>query len=440
LGVATARLTVWGRRHPKQTVAGLILLAVLLGWAGYRGHRYWTARTLFRAAQQALDRRDWDAARQHLNACLRIKPDSPEAHRLAARACRRLELLNGAEQHLDTCQRLQGGETQAIAVERALLRVHRGDLTGTEDFLRACVAQDDPDTVEILDVLSTALILDYRLPEAHQCLDDLLQRQPNNFDILVRWAWIAQNQARYTEAVESRQRALELRPEAEDVRLALARDLLILGRYPEGREQLDALLQKRPNHSPVLFALAHCLAEQGEKDRAAKLLDQLIAQEPNNPALLGERGWLCLERDQPEKAETYLRLAQALSSPNQELLMRLSDCLRLLGKHDEARTYREQAERLHLDTVRALDLTKSYRERGRNDPDLCHELGTVLLRLDKPDDALRFFHKALKINPNHQPTHQSLAAFYDRAGAYKQAAYYRSRLEQNPSGARPGGR
>src|SRR5207247_269393 len=127
----------------------------------------------------------WAEAYQHLNACLRRWPDSPGVHLLAARAARRLERLDPAEEHLDACQRLQAGETQATKVERALLSVHRGDLAGVERFLRACVQQDDPDTVEILDILSAALILNYRVAEAQHDLDDLLQRQPDHFHALV---------------------------------------------------------------------------------------------------------------------------------------------------------------------------------------------------------------------------------------------------------------
>jgi tetratricopeptide (TPR) repeat protein len=409
-------LTAWGRRHPRQTVAGLLVLAALFGWAGYWGHGTWTARAHLREAQQALERRAWPEARRHLDDCLRLWPDSPEAHRLAARAARRLDILNEAERHLDTSERLQGGETQATRVERALLRVHRDDLEGAEDFLRRCVAEDDPDAVEILDVLSAVLILDHRLPEAHQCLDDLLRRRPNDFDMLVRRAWTAQSQAWFSVAVESRQQALQLRPDADGVRLALVENLLTLGRFPEAREQLAILREQAPNHPDVLFALARCLAEQGDKDQAVELLDRLLAREPNNPAVLGERGRLCLDRDRPEEAVDYLRRAQVLAPSDQVLLMRLSDCLRLLGKPDEARPFREQAERLQADRLLALKLTRRYREQDRKEADLCHQLGVVFLRLDQPDDAGRFFRKALKINPGHRPAQQSLAALQARAG------------------------
>jgi predicted Zn-dependent protease len=422
----------WRRRHPRQAVGGLVLLAALLVGAGWWGYASYSAHARLRAARQALDRHEWAKAREHLEAYRRARPGDPAAHLLAARAARRLERLDEAQEQLDACQRLQGGETQATRVERALLRVHRGDLAGAEDFLRRRVAENDPDAPEILDVLSAALILDYRVAEAHQCLDDLLRRQPDNFDALVRRAWTAQNLTWYTVAVESLQRALDLRPGADGVRLSLVQNLVTLGRYAEAREHLTYLGARQPDNPAVTFGLARCLAGQGEKERAAELLDRLLAREPDNWTVLGERGWLCLQMDRPEQAEDYLRRAQSLAPPEQALLTHLADCLRLLGKADEARPYREEADRIRADKLRALHLGQRLREGGRNDPDLCHELGCVLLRLGKDQDALHFFQKALALDPHHRPTHESLAAFYAKVGAFEQAAAHQRQLGPNP--------
>jgi predicted Zn-dependent protease len=425
---AVARLLAWRRRHPWQAIAGLILLAALLGWAGYRGSWYFVARAHYRAAQQALDRHEWSQARSQLQACLRTWPDKPAVHLLAARAARRLERLEEAKEHLDACERLQGGESRATEVERALLRVHRGDLAAVEGWLRTRVAEDDPDTVEILDILSTALILDYRAAEAHQCLDELLRRQPDNFDILLRHALTAQAQAWYSVAVESLQKAVDLRPEADGARLSLAQNLVTLGRYGDALPHLTSLRERQPDEPDVLLTLARCLAGQGQQNQAVELLDQLLARQPDNYAALGERGWLCVELDRPAEGESYLRRAQALAPPDQALLIRFSDCLRLLGKDEEARRYREEADRLRADTLQALSLTKRIREESPNDPDLCHELGCILLRLGKQSDALRFFQKALKANPNHRPTHESLTALYEGVGDFERAAYHRRQL------------
>ncbi|MCI0460604.1 MAG: tetratricopeptide repeat protein, partial [Gemmataceae bacterium] len=327
-----ARPGTWRRRHPRLTVGGLVVVAALLSWAGYRGGWYLWARAHFRAAHQAVDRHAWSEAHQHLEACLRGWPNSPAAHLLAARAARRLELFHEAEEHLEACQRLQHADTQATQVERALLRVHRGDLTGAEPFLRACVAQEDPNTVEILDILSAALILHYRVTDAQRCLDELLRRQPDHFHALVRRGWTARSTSEYAAAVEFFQKALALQPDADAVRLALAELLLAIGRLADAQEHFEHLRQQQPENPSVLFGLARCRAGTGQPEKARQLLDRLLADHPSDWKALGERGRLSLQLGRTAEAEGDLRRAIALAPPDLPLLTHFADCLRLLGR------------------------------------------------------------------------------------------------------------
>src|SRR5262249_20477661 len=247
--------------------------------------------------------------------------------------------------HLDVCERLQGEPAQATRVERALLRLHRGDLASVEPFLRSCVAEDDPDTVEILDTLSAALIQRYRVAEAHRCLDDLLRREPDHFPGLVRRGWTARSQGWYRVAVESLEKALALRPDVDNVRLWLAEIQVALGNFKEAQGHFEDLHNRQPKNPAVLFGLARCLAGLGQKGRGLRLLDRLLAEHPADWQALAERGWLLVQLDRPDEAETSLRRAEALAPPDLTLLTRLADCLRLLGKDREARTYRERADR-----------------------------------------------------------------------------------------------
>jgi predicted Zn-dependent protease len=415
----------WMRRHPRLVAGTLVVLAAFLGWEGYQYSRYRRARAQFEAAQQALEQHAWADAQQHLEASLRGWPHNPAAHLLAARAARRLELLDEAQRHLDACQAIEGRETQAIRVERALLRVHRRELAAVEGFLRYCVKQEDPNTVEILDILSAGLILNYRVHEAQQCLDDLLRRKPNDFDALVRRGWTAQSMSRYADAVQYLAKALALRPDADAVRLSLAELQVALGRYTDAQAHFEQLRRKQPEHPSVLFGMARCLAGTGRKEQALELLDRLLAAHPNDWKALGERGWLSVEMDRPAEAETYLRRAESLAPSDLPLLIRLAECLRLLGKEDEARTVREKADRLKADFERASYLGDLIREKSPNDPALRHELACILLRLGKPQDALHWFQTALEKDPTYRPTHQSLTEFYNRVGDFQQAARHR---------------
>jgi tetratricopeptide (TPR) repeat protein len=414
LGVIWSRLRAWVRHHPWQAITTLVLLVAILGWVGFRASRYYAARTNFRAAQHALERHQWADADKYITAYLRAWPDNPDAHRLAARAARRLQHYREAKEHLDTCERLQGGPTQATKVERALLRLQRGDLAGAESFLREAATRDDSDAAEILDLLAAALVLNRRVPEAHRCLEELLQKRPHDFELLMRHAGTAESQGWHTVAVESLNKALTLRPDDSVTRLSLAQELVTVGRYADAREHLDVLRRKEPDNPAAVFTLARCLAQQGDKQQAGNLLDGLLARDPNNPTLLAERAWCYLDLDRPAEAEPYLRRALAQGPPNQRLLTGLADCLRLLGKTDEARRFREEAEKIRADTVKVAQLAKRVREERPVDPDLCHELACAYLRLGQEQNALFFFEKALEQDPDHRPTRASLAAFKQR--------------------------
>lgn len=409
----------------------MILVAlILLGVAGYGASRFLTERSQLHAAQAALDRHDWDQARTILDTFLADRPNSAAGHLLAARAARRLELPYDAGKHLGACEQLQGAPTQAVRVERALLQVHRGDLAAAEQFLHECVANNDSDAVEILDILSGALILAYRMPEAQQCLDDLLRRQPNHFHALVRRGWIAKNEAWYPQAIEYLDRALALRPEVDSVRLSLAELQVVAGRFAEAQAHFEQLRQRQPDNPSVLFGLARCWSGRGNKQQALPLLDRALASHPDDWKALGERGWMLVQLDRPADGERDLRRAVALAPPDLPLWTRFADCLRLLGKDAEARALQVDADRLKADFQRAEQLGARIREHDPDNPDLRHELAALLLRLAKVEDALHWFGTALGKNPRHRPTHQALLEFYTKAGQHDRAAFHQQALQQ----------
>jgi predicted Zn-dependent protease len=440
VGSAAAALGAWKRRHPLPAAGVLLLVAVLVAASVYWGGWYWWARSHFRAAQEAAERHDWKTAREHLKASLRGWPHSADTHLLAARVDRRLERLDEAEEQLDVCQRLQGRETQAIRVERSLVRVHRGQLAAEEAFLRQCIASDDPDTPEILDILSAALILDYRMAEAQRCLDDLLQRRPNDFDALVRRGKTAESMGWLDDAVKYYDRALALRPEVDNVRLAMAEVQVALGKYGDAKSHFERLQQRQPKNPSVRFGLARCLAGGGGKEQhgqAVQLLDRLLAEYPDDWKVLSERGWLAVQTEQPADGEPYLRKAYALAPPDLPLVVRLAECLRLAGKGDDADKYRAEADRIRADIRRAADLGDQIREKKPNDADLRYELGCVLLRLGKKQDAAHWFQTALAKEPLHRKTHEALAQLYESVGAPDQAEHHR-RILQGREGANGG--
>jgi tetratricopeptide (TPR) repeat protein len=417
----------------------LLVLAILLAVAGYRGNRYLSARSHYRLAREAVDRHDWREADKHVKASLQRWPRSPDTYLLAARVARRLEHLDEANSYLETYQSLVGEETQSLKVERALLGLYKGDLASNESFLRACVKEDDPDTVEILEILSAALFLNYRVAEAHQCLNELLQRQPDHFDALVQRGRTARSMTWYAEAVKDYEKALALRPDADNVRLPMAEIQVFLGRFADAQGHFEQLRERQPHNPSVLFGLARAMAGNGQKEQAVSLLDQLLADHPNDWKMLGERGWLAVQLDRPAEGEKYLRRAVSLAEPDVPVLVHLSECLRLLGKNEESREYQEKADLLKAQFARAEELGDLIREKRPNDPDLRHELGCILLNLKNEAGALHWFQTALEKDPAHRPTHESLVKFYESKGDSQRAAHHRSFLQSanNKNGVSP---
>lgn len=418
------RLAAWIGRHPLLTTSGLLGVVALLCWGGYQWNRYRDAQSDYRTAQQAVERHDWKAARVSLKEAMRKWPDSPETVLLAARVERRLEALDEAKKLLDTCQRLQGTETQAIKVERALLRLHAGKLAEVEDFLRECVQRDDPDTVEILDILAGALEISYRDAAAQRCLDELLKRQPRNFDALARRGRMARNMGWHEDAIQYYEKALLIRPDADNLRMALSEVQVGYGHFDRAREHLEWLRERQPQNPGVLFGLARCAAAAGENDKALQLLNQLLAANPNNWLALNERGKLAVQCDRPEDAVADLRKADSLAPPD-VAPTHLVSCLLILGRRDEALKYQEKAARILADRKRSAELGDLIREKAPNDPELRYELGSVLLRLGKQRDAVHWFRTALEKDPRHRKTHEALMNFFMSVNAFEQAEQHR---------------
>ena len=411
----------------------IVLGFVLVCYGAYRGWNYYQTNSRYQTALQTVERRDWKRAREQLKELIQQSP-TPDHYLLAARTERRLENLSEAKKLLDLCQRLQGSETDAIKIERALIRIHEGELLEVEQFLRESITKNESHAVEILDLLSAALEVNYRDAEAQRCLDELLQRQPEHFDALVRRGRTARNLGWQEDAIQYYQKALRLRPEVDNVRIILAETLVNYGHYDQAREQFEKLSQKQSQNPAVLFGLALSYLGTGESTKALQLFNQLIAANPKNWVALNERGKLAVQLDKPEAAVADLLLAESLGPPD-VAPTHLVSCLLLLGRQEEAQKYQEKVARIQAERKLATDLGDRIREQAPNDPELRYQLGTHLLRTGKQRDGVHWLRTAIEKDPKHRKSHEALLDFFQSVNAIEQAEHHRRVLQQltNPS-------
>jgi tetratricopeptide (TPR) repeat protein len=421
-------------RRPRRVLAAIGLLAVaammgLGGWAYIRVH-YWEPRAEFCAAEAASQNRDFAKALLHLDRCLEAWPDDPASLLLAARTARRSGELDRAEQHLIDCQRVLA-ENPSVEVgdtrlEWALLQAQRGRLAEVENKLRTWLNEGHADSLFILETLSWELMMSGRIPEARPYLEDWLRRRPDDYEALVRRAWVAEHPPfDFPTAIDAYVRALSLEPQRDNVRLRLA-ELLIDQNQPKAAlEHAQWLYEQRPGDTAVALCLARCHRMLGDFDAA----DELLAALPKTAQVLSERGLLAQQRDQMAQAERYLRQAATLDPHDRAINYNLSQCLTQLGKVKEAERYKQRVEHADEDIGRIGSLMRDVTKRP-HDANLRYEIGTIFLRNGYLRDGEFWFSSAVRQNPGHRPSLRALTDYYERVGNAELAERYRQVLHQ----------
>jgi Tfp pilus assembly protein PilF len=410
------------RRPRNAALAGL--LAVLLGVGAYLGGRLLLFAYHLHAARTALDDQDCDAARPHLDACLRLDPDSATVHLTAARGLRRAGFYDDAAGHLREAQRL-GDQTADTTLEWAMLGAARGDVPENEPFLQARLDDGAPESGLILESLAQGSIHIYHLGRARHYLELLLAREPDNALGLMWQAWLYEASGRPEKAMENLRQAVRLRPRQPQVRLQLARQALRQNELAFAEEQLAELRRRGYKRPDVLLTLARCRVQAGDPGAAAALLDELLAESPDDSAALVERGRLALQTEgDPEKAERLLRQA-ALQAPQDRLALNLLvQALSQQGKAAEGEEYATRLQHIEREMKRLEEVYKKMTQTP-NDVSLRHEAGVICLNNGQDSEALRWLTGALQLDPSYAPAHASLAEYYERTGQPTLAARHR---------------
>lgn len=103
-------------------------------------------------------------------------------------------------------------------------------------------------------------------------------------------------------AIEQYRRALELRPQFNDIRLALGKALIEQGHFVEAGQVLDSVLQTRPSWLDAMLLRGLAAYLQGDLDAAETIWDDAIARHPEEPRLEIYRSLLARRRQQLSEA------------------------------------------------------------------------------------------------------------------------------------------
>jgi Flp pilus assembly protein TadD len=407
-------------------IAGALLLVASISAWGVYWHR---TESILHDAESALDRHDYDGASQLLARYLHARPNDGRGHLLAARAARRAQRYDEAEEHLRVCQRL-GYDQDAVALERTLSDVQRGN-TRAEKQLWTRVEANDPHVLAILEVLIQEYIDSYRLGRALDALKLYLERRPNDVPALLGRAYVFERLLYFGEATDDYRRAVALAPDNDAARLRFAESLLIVGPPSEALAQFETLRTRSGDSPAVLLGLAKSRRQLGQTEKAKQLLDTLLKDQPRHAAGLVERGKVALDQEQYEEAESLLRRALEFAPHDRELHHNLSVALREEGRAEEAAQEMARVQEIDSD-LRHLDRVTKAVLKSPADPALRCEAALLFLRNGEEQEGMRWLKFALRLDPHCVTAHRALAAHYRKTGQTELAEQHERLTEGGP--------
>lgn len=385
-------------------VAGLVLAA--LAGMGAAGWSHWTTTQLLRHGEGALAAREYAKARDLLGQYLEARPGDARAHLLAARAARRLREYYEARDHLRRC-REEGGDTEAIEIEDALIDVQRGD-DGPVEWLRARGEKDDELALVILEVLIQHDLDTSQLWQALDGLTRYLARRPDDLQALLGRAFVWERFQYFKDALEDYRAAVAAYPNNERARLHLADTLLVVGPPQDAMAEYRRLADRWPQRPEVRLGLARCYRQLGDADASRAMLDGLLAEKSDHGETLWERGQLALDEGKLTDSERWLRQAVIQMPYDRRVHFSLYSCLLAQKRGPEAEAVNARVAELDAD-LRRIDQIRHEVMKKPGDAALRYEGAMLFLRNGERQAAVRWLKMAVRLDPGHQPAQKALA-------------------------------
>ncbi len=410
------------RNRPVLAASIVLGCCLAVGVAGYL--LSWQAWAVYhwRQAQQPMLECDWPVARRHLEACLRVWPDSAETHFHLARCCRRDGELAAARFHLKRAGDLSW-LTEAVDLEYLLLLAQAGGVGNVEKTLQGHLKAGHPEGPLILEAMVRGYVQINGIKEAFQYADRWVTRYPDDWQGYFQRGMVLQRFAVTLTplrlATEDYRRASELNPKQPAIRLKLAQILQFLGRYDQALPYFQSVRHDQPENLEAMIGEIRCFSSLARLPEAAQLADQSLRAHPDNPELAFLKGKLLLDMDAPAEALHWLLLAKKdFEHRNPEYLHVLVQACRLNARPQEAEQYERSAAAIEADLRRVHDITKELEEKTPDDGGLALRLeaAELLARRNQEEEATRWLLGAMQIDPTHPRARKTLAALAKQTG------------------------
>jgi tetratricopeptide (TPR) repeat protein len=303
----------------------------------------------------ALANKDPKAAIGDLRAVLRDQPNATGVLRALARA----HVANGEPAIAEETMRRAveaNPKDASVRLDFAQLLSQLGKAEQAKPLLAELVKQQ-PDNIAALDAQFRVGMMTKDLVIAKSAADGLVATRPTIAAGYLYQGMIAEAEKRADDALRLYTRATELQPEAPDAMQAQARMLVALRRLPDALKHLDELIARFPKSSVAPSVKGELLMAAGRASEAQNAFKIAIERTPKwwPPYRALAQAQLALKES--DAAVATLRNGQSLVEQPDTLGSDLGSLLERLGKPDEAiRQYEEVVRRSPQSEVAANNL------------------------------------------------------------------------------------
>ncbi|MEO2036236.1 MAG: hypothetical protein ABGZ35_29535 [Planctomycetaceae bacterium] len=380
----------------------LTICVLAVGWAGYQ---YWSIESGLKQAQLAAGKRDWSGARDYLSHYLSWHPHDSAAHLLMAEVA----VSEGAQSGQDSVERaiehlVQIDDDSPLAASARLQQARLSLLIlqqpAQAELLLKRSLELDPDSLDanilmwkLLDVTGRHVISRQYFWRAYDLSPEserpfrlrdwfLAEFYPETANAGFHDAMGARAVGKLPASISLLVRLRESEPEAHFLHAALAAYYLEQGQPKSSLELLKespdlAQAMQDPFFVSVLF---ESLVDLGESEKAKTCFEQF--PEPHSDYVYWRSKAMCDHHVMQDATAAVKAYEEALTTWPAKfdwgLMTKLSECLRKIGRSDEAGRIQERVKQLTT-TVLTTEKARQLRDKLRNlnDPAVAGELCDV---------------------------------------------------------------
>ncbi len=266
------------------------------------------------------------------------------------------------------------------------------------------------------ELLAQALAKLGDLPTASAAWQRVLQRLPHHEQAHLQRGMLLTQTGRYDEGIQEFEMALKLEPKSVQAMDGIGRALAQQGNAQAAIEQYEKVLKLKPNYCETLVNLGLALNTLGKTDESRARIRQALEHKPNNPTVLKGLAKLCCTQGWLNEAVTTFSTALELDPADATTHLNLGIALGALGRNTEAAQHYAEAARLNPSSAEAhfrlgFELGRQGKETGameqfseavRLKPDFLEarlNLGIALYKNGKSQEAHGHFREALRLDP-----------------------------------------